>query len=53
MEQKAKESSKTTLCVVDEVVDICRELKLEIDTKKPDAENKYLSAWSKRITPVP
>lgn len=36
--------------VVKEVMDICKDLGLAVETNKPNHDNKFLSAWAKGFT---
>jgi len=35
--------------VIAEVLRICNQMGLKIDTKRPEAENKFLAAWHKSV----
>lgn len=38
--------------VVREIMKTCADLGLNVNSKLPDAKNKYLSAWHKRMDPT-
>lgn len=44
-EAKRPKDEKT----VQEILRICKDLGVTVDSKVPDAKHKYLSAWHKRI----